>query len=228
MTENKRVRHVPQRSGGARRRVRSASGLRHAGALAVALALIGGPAASQQRNEVPAPTDTHARTVAPYDQLLPRGARVTFTSTKDGAVLRREENDTWVDVCRAPCETSLDPSRRFHIDGPGMSTSRTFELPAGASRIEASPGSLGLRVGGIVTVSLGGLVALSGLYVYSLSGLCYTHERCDQSQVDSQKATGLSVMGLGLVVVAVGVAMILQGRTTVSTALASSPSGFSF
>ena len=181
-----------------------------------------------QQEAPPASAAASTRTATPYPQVFPSQAHVTFVSTQDGAVLRREANDKWVDVCQAPCESLLDPAGTYHVDGPGMSTSRTFSVPVGSSLIKAHPGSFGLRVGGILTTSVGGVISMFGLIAYATSGLCYTQEKCDKSQVDSARASGLLTVGLGLALAVVGVVMIAKGRTTVSTDVALATRGFAF
>lgn len=170
-----------------------------------------------------------AHTVLPYPQLFaPRGT-VTFTASSERAFLQREVDDTWVDVCRAPCSAVVDYGGRYHVDGPGLSTSRELLFSPGASRAHADTGSLGLRVGGIVTTATGGAVALFGVMITGLSSLstCETSARCN-ADASATRLAGQAMLGVGAAAIVAGIVMIASGRTTVDVTRAASSGQMAF
>jgi len=177
--------------------------------------------------EEASPSVPPAHTVLPYPQLFASRGTVTFTASSDSAFLQREVagNGDWVDVCRAPCSAVIDYGARYHVDGPGLSTSRELLFSPGASRAHADTGSLGLRVGGIVTTATGGAVALVGLTISGLSSQCEGSARCD---ANGNRHLGQTVLGVGVAAVVAGIVMIASGRTTVEVTRAASSGQMAF
>ena len=139
---------------------------------------------------------------------------VTFTSTKEGAVLQQARDYHWVSVCTAPCKVALDPAGTFQIDGPGMMTSRTFRLQPGASRIETRPSSTWLTAGGVVVASVGAVPTAFGLLILSFT-LCSKNSHSDDCGSSSDRGFAAMFLVPGVLAVTAGIGMVISGRTVV-------------
>ena len=164
-------------------------------------------------NDTP-PSVPPTHTVLPAWHHAPERIPITFTATSDAAFLQRDVDGRWVDVCRAPCTTYAEFSARYHVDGPGLSTSRELAFPARASLVHADTGSLPVRVGGIVTTSVGGMASLFGLTITYVSRSCETYH-CDPEGQARNRNLGLATLGVGAVVMVAGFLMMASGATTV-------------
>jgi hypothetical protein len=112
-------------------------------------------------------------------------------------------------VCLAPCDTWVGgPSgQEFFLGGDGIHPSSNFMLPAtGRIGIKASPGSKLSWGAGVVFVALGGAAAGTGGVVLAVSQT--------NSMVQGFAVPGGAMLGAGLAVLAIGIPLMLNGRTT--------------
>ena len=126
-------------------------------------------------------------------------------------------------VCVAPCDQVIDGRRgqSFFFNGAGVVKSRDFSLSDYGGDVVArvKPGSSGLRVGGIVVMSLGGVGLATGAFLL-LTAKNGIHQQYDDmnrplplAQPNYVPATALLISGA--LVVAGGLAMLLLSRTQV-------------
>lgn len=125
-------------------------------------------------------------------------------------------DDSWRFVCELPCRRPLDPSREYQISGLTAVDSRPFRLPEGQGRVhvDADVGSMPFRLGGLVLTPLGGATFGIGLLgtLIAASG-----DNVDGTQIGAAVAAG-GALALGL-----GIAMLIDNRTTVTVRPASGP-----
>ena len=126
-------------------------------------------------------------------------------------------------VCVAPCDQVIDgrQGQSFFFNGDGVVKSRDFSLSDYGGDVVARvrPGSSGLRVGGIVVMSLGGGGLATGAFLLltAKNGIHQKYDDMNQplplSQPNYVPAAALLISGA--LVVAGGLAMLLLSRTQV-------------
>ena len=126
-------------------------------------------------------------------------------------------------VCVAPCDQVVDgrQGQSFFFNGDGVVKSRDFSLSDYGGDVVArvKPGSSGLRVGGIVVMSLGGVGLASGAFLLltAKNGIHQEYDDMNQplplARPNYVPATALLISGA--LVVAGGLTMLLLSRTKV-------------
>ncbi|HEY0132954.1 MAG TPA: hypothetical protein VGB85_02705 [Nannocystis sp.] len=126
-------------------------------------------------------------------------------------------------VCVAPCDQVVDghQGQSFFFNGDGVVKSRDFSLSdyGGDVVVRVKPGSSGLRVGGIVVMSLGGAGLAGGTFLLltAKNGIDQEYDDMNRplplAQPNYVPATALLISGA--LVVAGGLAMLLLSRTKV-------------
>lgn len=116
------------------------------------------------------PTPRGPRAVVHVDSSSPQaelyrniGSSMLVAVGQPGAMYGQAEH--WERICRAPCDTPVDPSSRFQIRGDGLVPSSPFDLPSGQASVTVSvkPGSLARRKGGVALLTAGVLGVTVGL-----------------------------------------------------------------
>lgn len=126
-------------------------------------------------------------------------------------------------VCVAPCDQVIDgrQGQSFFFNGDGVVKSRDFSFSDYGGDVVARvrPGSSGLRVGGIIVMSLGGGGLATGAFLLltAKNGIDQKYDDMNQplplAQPNYVPATALLISGA--LVVAGGLAMLLLSRTQV-------------
>ena len=126
-------------------------------------------------------------------------------------------------VCIPPCDQVVDGSQgnSFFFNGDGVVKSRDFSLSDYGGDVVArvKPGRSGLRVGGIVVMSLGGVGLAGGAFLLltAKNGIRQEYDDMNRplplAQPNYVRATALLISGA--LVVAGGLAMLLLSRTQV-------------
>ncbi|MBZ5709638.1 hypothetical protein [Nannocystis pusilla] len=126
-------------------------------------------------------------------------------------------------VCAAPCDQVIDgrQGQSFIFDGDGIIKSREFSLSNYSGDIVArvKPGRVGLRIGGIITMSLGGAAIGTAGILLLLEGLRSRGPRFDDGQTPEYEPNYLPATALvisGALALAGGLAMVLLSRTRVT------------
>lgn len=162
-----------------------------------------------------------------------RGTRVHITGGNyvlqrldvEGAVsvgARSMPVELWRTVCRAPCDTEVSSMGEYRLSGDGHRASGKFSLAGDSTTIDASLGSSGAYVGGIVALGIGGGLALSGLMFVLVSSASQSSLSGDPS-VDSQfqstnsdfRSAGYVMLVGGIVVGVIGIAVLASNTNTV-------------
>lgn len=126
-------------------------------------------------------------------------------------------------VCVAPCDQVVDgrQGQSFFFNGDGVVKSRDFSLSDHGGDVVArvKPGRSGLRVGGIVVMSLGGVGLAGGAFLLltAKNGIRQEYDDMNRplplARPNYLPATALLISGA--LVVAGGLAMLLLSRTQV-------------
>ena len=126
-------------------------------------------------------------------------------------------------VCVAPCDQVVDgrQGQSFFFNGDGVVKSRDFSLSdyGGDVIARVRPGRSGLRVGGIVVMSLGGAGLAGGTFLLltAKNGISQEYDDMNRplplAQPNYLPATALLISGA--LVVAGGLAMLLLSRTQI-------------
>jgi hypothetical protein len=122
-------------------------------------------------------------------------------------------------VCMAPCGNLIDTSRgsSFFFGGDGLSTSNRFNLADARGDVTAvvKPGRRGLRIGGVVTMSVGISLAALGAALFFIAK---NDSKSDSIIFDKPPqppnygpATGVLIGGIAAL--AGGIAMFVVGKT---------------
>jgi hypothetical protein len=127
-------------------------------------------------------------------------------------------------VCAAPCDQVIDgrQGQSFYFDGDGIIKSREFSLTNYSGDIVArvSPGRVGLRVGGVVTMALGGAaIGTAGLLFLLERRRVHGPQYDDMGLPVKYEPNYLPETALlisGALALAGGLAMVLLSRTRVT------------
>lgn len=130
------------------------------------------------------PTPRGPRAVVHVDSSSPQaelyrniGSSMLVAVGQPGAMYGQAEH--WERICRAPCDTPVDPSSRFQIRGDGLVPSAPFDLPSGQASVTVSvkPGSLARRKGGVALLTVGVLGVTMGLSLALMAPLFNFHTK---------------------------------------------------
>jgi hypothetical protein len=137
----------------------------------------------------------------------------------------------WVTVCSAPCDRVVDARFSYRIVGDGIRNSRVFSLSTQSDRetITVDEGSKAGFVAGILGVSVGSVVMVTGFFVLlvnALSGLGADGDGTPGGGSANTEAIGWAVSGAGLAGIIGGtVAIVSNARTGVTQGAVSSQAG---
>ncbi|MEO8878008.1 MAG: hypothetical protein ABI461_20620, partial [Polyangiaceae bacterium] len=150
----------------------------------------------------------HARNLAKANELY-----VLIEGPKE-AVLERQAHDTWVGVCRAPCDRPFLVGATYRIAGDGVRDSEPFVLEGKSgttvtlhvSEAKHATGAALVQAGVIVSL-LGGLTLLGGVF-----------GSCSDSSGSAACAnyswltyTGGAVAAVGVIGIVSGIVLMVQG-----------------
>ena len=145
----------------------------------------------------------------------------------DGPFMRPRFGTIWEDVCVAPCDRAVDGRGVYRVDGEGLMPSGSFRLPAGNVDLRARTGSKGGWVGGLLLTSLGAGFTLAGAMTAGFSTIPVDST---SGNVESQRSAraflldfGLVALGIGVVSVVTGVALLVGNTTHVTDGRAAHP-----
>ncbi|WAS95780.1 hypothetical protein [Nannocystis punicea] len=122
-------------------------------------------------------------------------------------------------VCSAPCGSVIDTSRgsSFFFGGDGLTTSNRFNLADARGDVTATvkPGRRGLRIGGIVTMSVGiSLMAVGGAMILIANNNAKRDAIFDDKpREDPKYGAPVGVIVAGAAALAGGIAMLVLGKT---------------
>lgn len=122
----------------------------------------------------------------------------------------------WDEVCRAPCGVQVAPDGLFQIRGIRMNPSGLFSLPQnGLLQLDVRAGSRGLRSGGVILTTFGGMATLVGLVLTGVSFL--KTDRVTGEPSSGLLAAGGITLGAGVLMLGGGITMLVLSRTVVTT-----------
>ncbi len=159
----------------------------------------------------------------PPEAPAPNGVSFALRSVGRGVSLLRDAGDNWVLVCNAPCEAKLDPTQRYRVGGPGVSSSKSFRVPVGAPplSIAVSPGDSAARIPGGIFLGLGLIAAVSGVVLvatapssYQVAGYYGETDTVDPGA--HQREAGIASAIAGGVVALLGIAFFVKASTSLS------------
>ncbi|MDC0721825.1 hypothetical protein [Nannocystis bainbridge] len=122
-------------------------------------------------------------------------------------------------VCSAPCGGVIDTSRgsSFFFGGEGLTTSNRFNLADARGDVTAlvKPGRRGLRIGGIITMSVGiSLMALGGFLVWYAKSEAEFDAELNGGPARSPKyGAPIGLLVGGAAALAGGITMMVLGKT---------------
>ncbi len=118
-------------------------------------------------------------------------------------------------ACASPCDKVVDGSRgqEFAIVGESVPVSKPFTLNEHdkPTQVDVDPGSNGLQSGGFWMASFGILGVIGGAITLPLG---YALERPD-SNTSGMKVAGGVMLGAGSALLAGGIVMIVEGKTSI-------------
>ncbi len=126
-------------------------------------------------------------------------------------------------VCTSPCDRIIDGSsgQSVFFGGDGITTSRRFTLSGQSGDLVASvkPGRRGLRVGGLVTASLGTVGLLTGgvLYAFASRKPLPDYDNMGQPiemEFKPNYTPAAAIMVTGAALLVGGIVMYVLGRTS--------------
>jgi hypothetical protein len=185
-----------------------------------------------------------APTAAPMTAPMPAVPSAPSTATAGmvrvmlaGSDVAELQQDTtgdhrhWVTVCSAPCDRVVDTRFSYRIAGDGIRNSRVFSLSAQSDRetITVDEGSKAGFVAGILGVSVGSVVMVTGFFVLlvnALSGLGADGGGTPGGGSANTEAIGWAISGAGLAGIIGGtVAIVSNARTGVTQGAVTSQAG---
>lgn len=127
--------------------------------------------------------------------------------------------ESWENICVAPCSANVDPNGVYRVDAPGMTMSKNFHLPAPSAaplKLKVQGGNFGMRLGGAYSLSFGITGLLTGA-IFLPIGLA-TEDKLSTSKLPQTFQTvGLVSLGVGAVLTALGVYLLVMSGTDVKT-----------
>jgi hypothetical protein len=139
-----------------------------------------------------------------------------------------EVADSWEFICKAPCDTHVDPHRIYRVMGDGIIPSDDFNLAAGSGKVSlrVSPAYHGTRVAAAAVASVGSVLLLSSglLFLFdatassAATALGTTSEGASaQSQLQSTanvyEIMGISFLATGVVACVTALLLTVTNRT---------------
>jgi hypothetical protein len=154
---------------------------------------------------------------------------VHVEGSEDGEVQqRRGPRGEWTTVCSGPCDMALPMGNDYRIAGGSIRPSGVFHLsgaPGDRVTINVNPGSKAWFVLGIVGTSLGGAVALVGLFVGLIGSVGVTVSptgSTDRQNWQGVENAGWVTFGVGAVAVVGGI-LLITGNARTSAAPEAGP-----
>jgi hypothetical protein len=142
--------------------------------------------------------------------------------------LHDEVADSWEFVCKAPCDTRVDPHRIYRVMGDGIVPSDDFNLAPGSGKVtlRVNPASHGTRVAVAAVASIGSVLLLSSgvLFLFeatansAATALGTTSEGASaQSQLQSTASVyeimGISFLAIGVVACVTALVLTFTSHT---------------
>ena len=124
--------------------------------------------------------------------------------------------ETWDDICRTPCGVPVDTDGTFQIRGLRINRSGSFVLPqAGLVSLDVAAGHSGPRVGGVLLTTFGGLALVPGIVFTAVAFGVGNSTHTGPSP--GFMITGGTLLGVGAVMLASGITLLVRSVTTVRT-----------
>lgn len=145
-----------------------------------------------------------------------RGGGVMFAIGFRHAAVRNYQ--TWDPICRMPCGVPVDPNAIFSIRGAGIVASDGFQLPqTGVVALSVSAGHRGVRSGGVVMTTFGSIHTVVGIVFTAIGAGLYSGDAKYADTARGMLIAGGVNLGVGTLLMAGGIAMIVASRTRVVT-----------
>jgi len=113
------------------------------------------------------------------------------------------------ELCQAPCNALVHTGRRYVIEGPAITRSEPFELPAsGLLHIAVSPGSERVHDTGRVLEIVGGLAVGFGTLLFFTA-------TAEGRSVEEEQVTAAVALG-GIPLIVTGALLVAHAKTTVT------------
>jgi hypothetical protein len=201
------------------------------------------PTRSATPSSPPPPPPPPPPTYAPgpsFPGAVQMPVRLHVSSPEPATVVAREEYARigWTsigleqDVCASPCGSVFNASSgmTYRIKGD-FPTSPSFSLigRTGDVEVAVTPGSRGLRAGGIVLIALGGAAVLVGAAVAAAGAIqsstttYNTDGTTTQGDGGGTETTGFVVMGGGVAAIIGGVIALVSSKTAIDVHSLGSP-----
>ncbi len=122
------------------------------------------------------------------------------------------DSEEWITVCTGPCDKPVPIAWEYQVRGADVKASRVFTLqasPGTATSVRVDPGSRSALTLGVVSVCVGGPVALVGLIVAAV-GAKGSYEET-RNGVTTTQQVGPATLPVGLGILGVGVAAVVAG-----------------
>ncbi|HEY8089808.1 MAG TPA: hypothetical protein VIF09_18235 [Polyangiaceae bacterium] len=141
------------------------------------------------------------------------------------AVLQRQSpiDGTWSSVCVAPCDLPLPLAATYRIDGDDVQTSAPFHVdgaPGGHVVVDVRPGHATLRALGVMAAVLGSLTVLAGGLYTAVGNIDLAFQlppgAAPPPPPGGVSDTGLALVGVGTLAIALGVIAVATNVTRVS------------
>lgn len=145
-----------------------------------------------------------------------RGGGVMFAIGFRHAAVRNYQ--TWDHICRMPCGVPVDPNGIYSIRGAGIVASDGFQLPqTGVVALSVNAGHRGVRSGGVVMTTFGSIHTVVGIVFTAIgAGLSSADVKYADTARGMLIAGGVN-LGVGTLLMAGGIAMIVYSHTRVTT-----------
>ncbi len=121
-------------------------------------------------------------------------------------------------VCVAPCQANAEQNAMYRVAGDGVTPTSTFGLPApapdGAVHRHVAAGSAGARVAGI-WLTVGGITLLVTGGMLAGLGAALNDPTSPYSDMSGLIVSGLVTAGVGVVLTAIGIPLIVSSGTNV-------------
>lgn len=172
------------------------------------------------------PVPMPAGPVGTLVQLQSNDLRATLSQLRGGGVMfglglrfgAVRSYQTWDPICRMPCGVPVDPNAFYSIRGAGIVASDGFQLPqTGVVALSVDAGHRGVRSGGVVMTTFGSIHTVVGIVFTAIgAGLSSGDAKYADTARGMLIAGGIN-LGVGTLLMAGGIAMIVASRTRVVT-----------